>query len=237
MMGMPLLALIQMVSTTTFLPRLLVAGLVAAAAGPAYANGPPAESCVGAYSFAEIFAGNFACQIGDKVYSNFRNPSGFSSANFLFSDFDPQYELTVTGNFIGAAVTGSTYSFEYTVDVEPWDSGQFIAGYSTDFTIGTFNPPNQLIATKTLQATNPLGGIARSSRSPLDTLAIFLPPGSTEVDFLTSLTVQPGFTISNFTDTIAQQQTPDVPGPLPILGAAAAFRASRRIRKRVKLAA
>lgn len=238
MVGTPPLALSKMVSTTTLLPRLLVAGLVAAAAGPAYANGPPAETCVGTYSFNDIFASGFACQSGDKIYSNFRNPTGFSSADFRFTELnDQQHELQVSGTFVGANGTGSDFSFEYTVDVEPWDSGFYIAGYSTDFVIGSFNPPtNQLIATKTLQATSPLGGVASSARFPAVTSSAFLPPGSIEVDFISQLRVEPGFTVSSFTDTVVQQES-EVPGPLPILGAAAAFRASRRIRKRVKLAA
>jgi MYXO-CTERM domain-containing protein len=65
----------------------------------------------------------------------------------------------------------------------------------------------------------------------------FFTPPVTSATFTTTLNVTSGF-VSQVTSGISQRDPGTrVPGPLPLLGAGAAFGFSRRIRNRIKVAA
>jgi hypothetical protein len=61
-------------------------------------------------------------------------------------------------------------------------------------------------------------------------------PSITSSTFSTTLTPSAGV-IDQFTSRYIQSDPTAVPGPLPILGIGAAFGFSRKLRKRIKLAA
>lgn len=196
---------------------------------PAHAAPTP---CVGAYSAAQIFTGSFECIAGDKIYSNFVNVSGNLPGNFFVSivDADPFHTLSTLGTFSGGGA-GTTYAMSYRVAVDPLISNRSISTFSTDFTLtsGTGN-------IKTLTATNPPAGTATATRTNGIAPAppVVIPGGASQVDFISTLFVSNSNLATGYSDTVFQIDPTRVPGPLPILGAAAAFGYSRKLRRRIK---
>lgn len=201
-----------------------------ATALPAHAVDP----CSGSYSSATVFGGSFTCQAGDKIYSNFTDPVNLPG-NFTLSitDEDPFHILSTLGTFN----TGS-YSFSYTVAVDTvLAPDRYISLYNTDFQLAGSPPPGTPVGTKTLQATSPAAAVASAVRlnGTAPSPSVFLPVGTQTVDFDWGFTVLAGQTATGTTDTIFQAEPSDsVPGPLPIVGAAAAFGFSRKLRNRIK---
>jgi hypothetical protein len=178
-----------------------------------------------AYSFAEISGSGFSCQLGDKIYSDFTF-SGLTSGSFVFTNplanfhtFQAQ-SLGLTAGFSG--------SYSYKVTIAPPASGpayKFL-NFSTSTTVN--NVGSGVISSKTL--TDGVNSVASVDGvdAPIYT---YSPTNSGPINFGSNLSVTQGL-LTQFTDTVTQAPQ-DVPGPLPIFGAAAAFGFSRQLRRKI----
>jgi len=187
-----------------------------------------------------LTSAGFACQLGDKIYSD-----------FIFSDaFNGNFSFNVRDNgdyvFSGAGLTGVGNGFSYEYKVTLVDPRNSFSKWNTSFA-GSSTTPGALSYTKTLTAvvggtdvgvvTAQGNGVSVTSDGPGD----FGPNEKGPVIFKNVVTRDTGST-SNFdtlTDSIVQS-TPgpgvETPAPLPLLGAGAAFGMSRKLRRRIKLA-
>ncbi len=214
------------------------AGASAVIAQPASAATPTCasfENVAGVIPYSTIFSGSFSCLAGDKIYSNFNTPSAaltLAAPTFEIADNDPFHTLTARHDF-----TGGAYSFFYTLSIDlTQDPNRTLLGFNTDFTLTGFNPIPTLDGTKILDVAS-VGTSTATKRVPQQSPgnAVAFGPGVTSATFFTSMTVTPGSLVTNFSDTVLQStRSTSVPGPLPILGAAAAFSFSRKLRRRVK---
>jgi hypothetical protein len=188
----------------------------------------------------------FACTIGDKIYSNFSYSSvlnqygpSFSSGidptdQFSFSTIGPGgliHNLNVQSlnSFINSKVT-------LTYDVTVVGSSNVLNTYS-----GNITGDNATLWAMSLAATNAASpsltqgppvypGLNQSATTP----TLSFNPNVTSTTFTSTLLADPnGAGVTQFSNRLTQA----VPGPLPILGAGAAFGFSRKLRRRVNLAA
>lgn len=107
-----------------------------------------------------------------------------------------------------------------------WEGPNLITGYATGAT--TSDPDAKW--SKFLQG--PGFPIIATTVSPIATSGLsMIVPGVKSASFTTDLVVTEG-EVTQFVDGV--RQTSPVPGPLPLLGAAAAFGYSRLIRARIK---
>ncbi len=189
-----------------------------------------------------IFSGSFACQIGDKIYSNFfltTDTSGaLAKSNFLFQNVGANHSLSAFGAFIPG-----TYKFGYTMTVfDALNSGQALASIRNDAlnsAIGAGIPAwtktlTAFTSGPTITTESSRAGLNQFDDGPVSFASAVQP---TSADFISELFVDN--LPSNFTpginDTVTQKFADEsVPGPLPILGAAAAFGFSRKLRSRIK---
>ena len=162
-------------------------------------------------AFADHDANNTLLQIANSTVNPLRhaielsNVSGFQPGSF---DFD--YSVSVVG-------APSLFIADWFSSAEPNDpsDSSYILTTDTDLT------SSQAIT------------FPSSSISPLTPF----PGQPTSVNFTNRLVVSPGDLGPNgFTNTITQAPIPpdQVPGPLPLLGAATAFGFSRKLRARIK---
>ncbi|MFM9089684.1 MAG: hypothetical protein ACKOPT_16420 [Cyanobium sp.] len=204
----------------------LTAGLLSLstiALGPAQAQ----TACTNGVSASFLVGlGVAGCVIGDKQYGNFS-----FSANLLSSTGTYNFTNTdVDHTFSGAGLGLLTGTYTYSYDVVALDPTQYINIYRTDLgtsAIGGATASNQLA--NSVNALDSLASIPGSSPGNLVNIAQV--PSGTPVTFTGTLTVSNG-RIDTITDSLQQ-----APGPLPILGAGAAFGFSRKLRKRIKATA
>jgi len=215
----------------------LLAAMVASfgAASPAHATVP---ECNFFYSVAQLTTPGFACYEGDKIYSEFSGFGGIApSAGFTFTISGAESTFSGTGlNF-----TGSSFNYAYKVSLFNPLLGQAFKTYNTNAAGSSTSAI--LNYTKELSTIAP-GVVTGPSISPHGTtgggsLVNFGPGEVGPLYFSSNLTLTSG-KIDKITDTLNQVKdpfAPEVPGPLPLLGAGAAFGFSRRLRSRIKQAA
>ncbi|MBW4530116.1 MAG: hypothetical protein KME02_05425 [Aphanothece saxicola GSE-SYN-MK-01-06B] len=193
---------------------------------------------------ASIFGGSFACTAGDKIYSSFflTTDTGNALTNGIF-------QFTITGTNHTLAALGNfgpgTYEYGYTMTIfDALNSGQRLESASTSATSSNIGS-NIPAWTKTLDVatndedlfitTTQAGGPVVNTDGP-KTFGVLVQPVS--ADFISKLVVAPlpNNAVQGITDTVTQKfdDGETVPGPLPILGAAAAFGFSRKLRSRIK---
>ncbi len=261
------------------LGAILGTGLAASllSALPAQAVTPPAAcasfaNSTNQVSGATIFGTpSFACQIGDKIYSNFSILADvqdtLKTSGFGFSNAAEIYSLSVTPGFGFRPVSTTTnvgtvrrprlqttysdaiYSLGYTISVVGPRAIKDVSTSATSSVIGKDVPmwTKTLVATSSTETLGPVGLTASQTPPPNGTITVggpvaFLAP-PTSVTFTSTLKVN-GIKdngVFNFNDTITQMNpqappTDSVPGPLPVLGAGAAFGFSRRLRRRLRQA-
>lgn len=175
------------------------------------------------------------CQVTDKLYSFL--PGAFSDfdANNTFlqisqSLFNPLQHAIKLSNVSG--FQPGTFDFDYNVAVVV--PGLYIKDWFT-----SAEPVDPDVSAYTLTTdTNLSGNAAVVFPAMAVTAKVPLSGEPTSVDFTNQLVVTPGNAGPNgFTNTVTQSTfgAPDpVPGPLPLLGAAAAFGFSRKLRARIK---
>jgi len=167
------------------------------------------------------------CFIGDKVYSGF-SFTGLSQGGFNFTKSGADHTFSGSGlNF-----TGSNFSYSYTVSLFNPPVGQEFFKYNTNAAgSATLSP---LAFVKDL--TTPLPTNSTANESAPGNIVTF-PAGTVSALTFTSNLSRTGGKIDTITDTLTQkigEPLSTVPGPLPILGAGAAFGFSRRLRNRIK---
>ncbi len=197
---------------------------------------------------ASIFGNGFACTSGDKIYSSFiknLDPGNkLQTSIFQFTIDGSNHTISSIGNF-----TPGTYEFGYTMTIfNALNTEQALQSANTSASSSSISNPRGLSPswTKTLDVqtndeslfvTTTQLGATTNSDGPKTFGALVQPVSA---DFISRLFVptvpgQPN-TVTSITDTVTQKfdETATVPGPLPILGAAAAFGFSRKLRSRIK---
>ena len=171
------------------------------------------------YTIAQLTASGFECTIGDKTYSDFA--FNFTTGNFSFTNV-PDSEHTFSGS--GLALMTGTYNYGYKITVSSGPE-QFLA-YTTD--LAGSPVMGALSASNTLE--NSQNGDTSVTNEPGSAGNVVSITG-TSVTFTGEISVTDG-RIDTMTDSVTQ-----TPGPLPILGAGAAFGFSRKLRNRIKVSA
>lgn len=169
--------------------------------------------------------GSTGCQSGDKIYSDFVfSPNFNNTATFGFTDNNDEH--TFSGASLG--LLSGTYTYSYKVAIV--GSNEFLA-YRTGAATSSITLP--LSSTKTLTGT-PTGDTVTATDSSQSPVSFYAPTIAGPVDFTSTINVTGG-RLDVITDSLVQQlnlpPSGAVPGPLPILGAAAAFGSVRKLRK------
>ena len=203
-----------------------------ALAGPL--DPPPSPvMCSGFYSVASLTTAGFSCFLADKQYFGFSGFSGLpGTAGFVFTQNGT--ESTFSG--AGLNFTGSSFGYSYSVALYNPLPGQRFVSYNTDASGSSTG--GALAYSKSLStiAPGPVTGPSTSATGSPGGLVSFGPSEVGPVIFSSTLT-RTGGKIDNITDSLNQYKDPsldEVPGPLPLLGAGAAFGFSRRLRSRIK---
>jgi len=204
------------------------AALVAVFAAPVAFTSPSFAQSACAPGGIDVYTalGSTGCTSGDKIYSNFSFTGFANSTNLSVTDSGLQHTLSASGLNLGA---GATASYSYTVAIAPGNPNASFLAYRTAAT--TSDALNALVSTKTLIGT-PNGDASTATNGTPGNVVLYSPTIAGPVVFTGSMNVTAG-RMDGFSDSLAQQIQVPVPGPLPILGAAAAFGYSRRLRKRL----
>lgn len=204
-----------------------MAGFASAASlgvAPAHAqfSGCGAASTSATVLFSSLVSGAVTpCQVGDKIYSDFVFTIGSAdpNANILLGNppaAPEQHTLVASAN----SWTNGTFS--YKVTVAPAAAPLQIKGIKFDTQSALVNSGYTWTA-----ITPELGAnVLLSNGTPSSSLILGGP--SSEINVSHTLT-NTGDPMQGWTDSIIQ-----TPGPLPILGAGAAFGFSRKLRRRIK---
>jgi hypothetical protein len=201
--------------------------------GATGANAQLTCGAAGTTDFSEVSAANFACKRGDKTYSDF----SFSGADWAASGTTFSYSsggpggINHTISASGTYLTG-VYNYSYKMTIDPVMSpGYYFLNYSSQF--GGSNTSTKS-GTKTLQSpTYALAttGVVAAVNAPASgvTNVVVTSPNAGPLVYNGSINVTEGYF-----DTWSDSVTQAVPGPLPLLGAGAAFGFSRKLRSRIK---
>jgi hypothetical protein len=215
------------------MPKQALAGISFAALLAAPFVSAPAQAqsaCPTGVSWADLVAlGSTGCILGDKLYSNF---SGNLSAGDFALTIQPGNQFSLQGSALG--LTPGAYNYSYSVAVVA-PSPDLLFAYQTNIATSNLGVNN---ATSTLATPNAVNSpsnsdIVNSAVTPLD--LVFFNANQTTTAFTGNINVTDGV-VDTFTNRLAQitPQSNSVPGPLPILGAGAAFGFSRKLRSRIK---
>jgi hypothetical protein len=215
----------------------LAAGLLSGAALSSIVFSAPANAACGSGTLSQILGDPLSpITCGDKVYTF---GSGF------FTGFIPTDIFTIgVANGIhtlsiqssAGGFTAGAYNLDYSVSVV---GPQLIYSYNTGITTSDNSAVASYSMLNTASTPGNIGVPATATVSlPFATgPSSFFTPAVTSATFNTTLNVTTGF-VSQVTSGISQRAPmSEVPGPLPLLGAGAAFGFSRRIRNRIKVAA
>jgi hypothetical protein len=207
----------------------LAAGLLSGAALSSIVFSAPVKAACGVGLVSSIDGTTLEC--GDKKYTF--DPNAFAAFG---ADF---YSITVDGfgthNFTLLPASGSYGPGTYNLNFSVMTTGvNTIKAYGTDL-----QAPLGGSASYTM--TGAPAGIPPSAIATLSGpgLSVYPGLGVNMATFTSTLQVNAGTSVTSFTSAILQQppRSSQVPGPLPLLGAGAAFGFSRRIRSRIKAAA
>jgi hypothetical protein len=173
-------------------------------------------------------AAGIDCIVGDKRYYGFEY-DGPTAQLSIAENSNTQHTVTISRS---GGLTAT--KFNYSVAILPASPTPFLKSWQTDtagaispndYTVGVNWTNDGLASPITLTfAGPPINGNSSSGLQNFDANVNM----STTTHAITN-----GATVTAITDTITQQ----VPGPLPILGAGAAFGFSRQLRRRVQLSA
>ena len=235
--------------------KLISAGLLAATALSFTAVSPAkaATGCMGGilgmYTWGEIKAiPNFACVIGDKTYSDFVYTSNKQDpGQTIYNPID----LGDVFNFSQTGATGLTHNLNVN-SANNWANANVMLNYKVTVSSGSntlknysanITGDNGTFWSMRLAATNAASPSETTGFPTLGQLATtptkLFTAGTTTTDFMNDVVANAtGDGLTQFSNRLNQElPPPEVPGPLPLLGAGAAFGFSRKLRNRVKLAA
>ncbi|MEI6112334.1 MAG: hypothetical protein WCP63_11800 [Cyanobium sp. ELA712] len=211
----------------------LVAGLLSGAALSSIVFSAPAKAACGTGILSDLTSTSRTC--GDKNYTF--GPSFFT--NFLptdlFSigvDVNQKHTLSVLSSTGGWGPGTYILNYDVAVTGPPFE----MYGYSADL-----QAPGGGSASYTMTGNgNVPSGPPCSAQAILGSPSVKCKynPTVTMDSFTTTLVVNAGTSVTGITALVDQRKPDDtVPGPLPLLGAGAAFGFSRRIRSRIKASA
>jgi hypothetical protein len=176
------------------------------------------------------------CFIGDKVYSNFV----FTPVSGEAIPTMAPWGFTFSGSnhtLSASSLNYGTGKFNYSYQVSLYNAvpGQEFVNYRTQ--VGSSQTGTNTFS-KTLEtvATGTVTGPSTSTGGQGNVIPFA--PGELGTLYFSSMVDVTAGKIDTLSDSLTQKfgDTSQVPGPLPILGAGAAFGFSRRLRKRIKLA-
>jgi hypothetical protein len=177
------------------------------------------------FSIANLVSlGATGCQDGDKVFSNF-NFTGTWGTGSAFTITNTGNQHTFSGS--GLALNPGSYGYSYSVAIAAGYPQQRFLAYRTG--AGTSDIFNPLTSSKTLTGV-PNNGTVTAIDDGTSSNYIYNPSVSGPIAMSSSITVTGG-RMDIISDSYAQET---VPGPLPLLGAGAAFGFSRKLRLRVR---
>ncbi len=170
---------------------------------------------------ASLKTPGFSCQVGDKIYSDFDIDVNNSVLVSIAENSLTQHTLTVSS---AAGLGSAATKFNYTITVAP-SSPYILATWQTD-TQSSIAPNDY---TMTVDFTNDM--FASQTLDFFFTPSVFppLPFNPNTVTTAVTHSFTNPMVQTAFSDTVTQ-----TPGPLPILGAGAAFAFSRKVRSRIK---
>jgi hypothetical protein len=228
--------------------KILTAGLLAAttlsfgAFSPAHAAPTACQTSgiagTNAYFYTTLVGlGSDGCFIGDKVYSDF----SFTPVSGEAIPASAIWGLTAAGanhTLSASSLNYGTGKFNYSYKVSLFNPlpGQEFVDYRTQVgssQIGT----NTFSKTLDTVAPGTVTGPSTSTGGQGNTIAFAA--GEVGPLYFSSMVDVTAGKIDTLSDSLTQkldEPGTEVPGPLPILGAGAAFGFSRRLRKRIKLA-
>lgn len=128
--------------------------------------------------------------------------------------------------------TAISYAYKVTIDTSLAPSNKML-NYSNSTTVNDLG--SGVSSDKSLEDFYLSGSTVNSINGMNSAIYTYTPPVDGPLTFLSNITVTSGL-LTQFTDTLTQKDMtpPAVPGPLPILGAAAAFASSRQLRNRIR---
>jgi hypothetical protein len=167
--------------------------------------------------------------IGDKFYTDFVFTGAPSAGSWTFTHAGANHTLGASG----LSFSGS-FSYSYRVALDGTLPGQQFVSYRTQ--VGSSQITPSPVINKTLSTVSP--GIVTGPSTSTGGFGNIVALGTAADVYFTSTVSTTVGTIDTLSDSLTQKfgDTSTVPGPLPLLGAGAAFGFSRRLRKRIKLA-
>ena len=148
--------------------------------------------------------------------------------------------FTMNIDFVPSLTLPATGSFEYSLEVTDTGYGLLDAGLDSNVAGNLTSPPSTVVTTGIYGDefyTDLLGTLTSTDGSNVPQTAIPINPVTVWV--VNSWDVASGDVLQDFKNSYRQVFTGEppegVPGPLPILGAGAAFGFSRRLRRRIRL--
>ena len=181
--------------------------------------GPPGDAL--ACDFTDVASGFKVTNVEVTGFT----PTAFDNLVYTISGLDLQAQL----NFVGARTTATTGTLKYTIEL--------LNGKTFDTAQANITGNNGNFSTSTASAglTSP----ATATGGPGATVSFT--PGLTTQTFTQSFSATPSGSLAfnslgTIYSTTPGQGDVEVPGPLPLLGAGAAFGFSRRLRNRIKVA-
>jgi hypothetical protein len=194
--------------------------LVAIAAAPAHAANF-------AGSITNLRVAGFSTTVGDKIYSDFVISANFNGTDQVsIGDGGANHTISVQ-NAAGWDV--GTYDFTYKVTVI---GGNTFDQYAASSSSSIFNPtPAGSLTLSAGGVPNPISGTVNGGLIGPATYGV-----KPTFDTFTNQLIVTAGKVTSFDNTLTQtfDDNTRVPGPLPILGAGAAFGFSRKLRKRIK---
>lgn len=251
-MASPLLALSPKMKKIKFAAAILAATTVSLGAiAPAKAA---VTGCAGGTSgmamWSDIKTPGFTCVIGDKTYSNFSYSSAIlDNANSVFSGIDDSdtFQFSTIGalGLVHNLNVQSANSFQNATILLNYDLA-ITSGTNTlmDYS-GNITGDNGTQWALSLASTNAPFSPSQTASYPTLGQSATIPDvafttGSTSTAVANSFVANAnGNGVTQFSNRVTQKtmDPTETPGPLPLLGAGAAFGFSRRIRSRIKAAA
>lgn len=223
----------------------------ASAAGPGTVPvGCGTVSATFAYGNANGSEGVFSCQVGDKLLSTFggngdpTTPGG-TGYGMDWGVYDGQtagFQFSKSGvgdsfNLLFSQGTGILHSGNITIPISIIDPGYTFEKMRVGSVMGLASGSPSVTATTV--NSGDISPVSITSTAGAESGFAYFTPGLTSTAINIAWSIQPGEQITQFTLSLDQRapRVPGVPGPLPLIGAGAAFGFSRRLRSRVRQAA
>ena len=208
-----------------------ISGALTAALGSLLAMGPAsAVSCTFGPSPTGGTCNNFVTELGDKRFTVLTPPtigSGVVDWTMVNPDF---YEVDV--DWADPGLTGATGgNFGYSVEI--FTGSQLFASIGLDsVVVREATDPDTVVTKKVYQGLDGSGPLLHTLVSINGSNVPLQPIGGTQIFVSEDFNVGANNLLDNVVDPIKQS---NVPGPLPIVGVAAALGWSRRMKRRLAL--